>query len=118
VFVLFHELDSGNGKTRCSVQARMQPLYAVVQCAVWAAHAQGTVRANLSGLPAGQALNEQFANRGIHFLPAGNLAATTVRAPEFLPASGETLGRATMFFVRFDRSITSFAFDIAPGARP
>jgi hypothetical protein len=83
------------------------------------AYAQGTFRADLSGLSPGQVLSEQFASSGIHFITAGSAnPPLTVRAAEFLSKKGETVGIASIFIVRFDEPVRSFAFDIAQARDP
>jgi hypothetical protein len=98
----------------------------IASCVAQIAYAQGAIRANLEGLPAGQVLSEQFAAAGVHFARFGTAdPPRTIRAPEVLSVTGQTVGRGTYFILRFDRSITSFAFDIGqesdpllPGASP
>jgi hypothetical protein len=77
------------------------------------AHAQGTLHIDLSGLPPGQILADQFAASGVRFLPYGNPPPTTIAAPAFLTSGAQTIGTAVAFYMQFDQPITSIALDIA-----
>ncbi len=87
---------------------------ALAGLSVASAYSQGTIHLDFHGVSPGEAVAEQFASSGVHFLPVapGVQPLMTSSAPSFFDPSGATVGYSPVFRIKFDHPITFIRFDV------